>query len=204
MAMNPTQWREFLGELSRAILALDVPENNDVNRPHFSPEIRASGYIGCAGATEAQIAAAEMRLGCVFPPSYRAFLSVSNGWPVNWHSVEPGKLWACDEIQWVREQDPNLVEIFGQYNHEVSAAEHLKSGRDENDDWGFRGQYVANLLSVSAHGDACDLLICPEVVDENGEWECWKISSWGGVNRWPSFEQWFRDVLEFHREQKSS
>ena len=195
--MNFLQWREFLGELSAVILARDAA-SDDVNRPHFSPEIHAAGYVGFSGASEAQISAAEVRLGAKFPPSYRTFLSVSNGWPCVWDSVEPGKLWSTEEIRWAREQDPELIEIFGTNEEEISPEEHLNLRED-----GFsryRGQYLQNLLCISEHGDACDLLLSPEVVDENGEWECWKISSWGGVGRWQIFDEWFRDVLEFHRE----
>jgi len=40
----------------------------------------ASGWLGFPGATEAETAAAEAHLGVTLPPSYRAFLRVSNGW----------------------------------------------------------------------------------------------------------------------------
>ncbi len=71
--MNADQWREFLLEISRVILAQDQAGNDDVNRPNFTPEIHALGYIGFEGATETQIVAAETRLGERFPPSYRTF-----------------------------------------------------------------------------------------------------------------------------------
>lgn len=194
--MNANQWRELLQEISCVILAQDQPENDDVNRPKFTPEIHAAGYIGFEGATEAQIVAAETRLGIRFPPSYRTFLSVSNGWPVMWHSVEPGELWSTEQIRWTREQDPQLVDVLTEFGDDISVEEHIK-GRD--DSFGqYRKQAVANLLSISEHGDACDLLLCPDIVDENGEWECWKTSSWGGTGRWPSIQGWFRDVFEFH------
>ena len=191
MAMNSDEWREFLGELSRIILALDVPKNDDVNRPHFSDEVRATGYIGCAGAAESQIAAAEARLDCVFPPSYRAFLSVSNGWPAIWHSVEPGRLWECGQIQWGNAQEPLRTDII------ETECEYLRKDKTSNPDF----PAAVNPLSISDNGDACELWLLSEVAGEEGEWECWKGSSWGGVDRWASFERWFRDVLEFHRQQ---
>ena len=194
--MNATQWRQLLDEVSRVILAQDQPENEDGNRPEFSPEVHAAGYIGFEGATEEQIMKAETRLGVKFPPSYRAFLSVSNGWPLMWGSIEPGQLWSTKDIRWARDQDPELLAIWGEYSDVISIEEHLQ-GRD--DGFGNYGkQYVANLLSISEHGDACELLLCPDVVDESGEWECWKASSWGGTPRWGRIEEWFRDVIEFH------
>jgi hypothetical protein len=40
----------------------------------------ASKWLGYPGATESQIVAAETRLGKIFPPDYRQFLALSNGW----------------------------------------------------------------------------------------------------------------------------
>ena len=194
--MNPDEWRDFLHELSRVLLQKDNPQNTDVNRPQFSPEIHAAGYIGLPGATEEQIAEAEARLGVRFPPSYRAFLGVSNGWPVMWHSVEPGQLWSTEQICWARDQDPELVEVWGEAYYEVPPELHIADRDDPN----FRHQYVAGLLSISEHGDS-DLLLSPEVVDEDGEWECWLIAAWiPGAQRHRSFKAWFQSTYEFHLE----
>jgi hypothetical protein len=196
--MNQDEWRDFLHLFSRVLLAKDTPDNDDVNRPNFSPEIHERGYIGFDGATEEQIAAAEARLGVRLPPSYRTFLSVSNGWPVMWHSVEPGELWPAERIGLWRVQDPEAVEVWGtQQGEETSPEEHRRSrGEDEI---GYREQYVQNLIAISDRGDACDLLLSPEVVDSDGEWECWKIASWiPGAHRFRSFEDWFRDAYAFH------
>jgi hypothetical protein len=197
--MNATEWREFLQEVSRVILAKEALEIDDVNRPNFPQAVRDAGYIGYEGASEEQIVVAEARLGVRFPPSYRTFLSVSNGWPVMWHSAEAGELWSTEKIGWARDQDPNLVEVWGEVYDEVSPEEHLRD-RGEASNGGFRAQYVKNLLAISDHGDACDLLLSPEVVDENGELECWLIASWiPGAARHSSFEAWFRSAYEFQR-----
>lgn len=195
--MNPTQWRELLTEISRVLLLRDEwSDANDVSRPRFSNEARASGFIGYDGATEEQIVAAEARLGVRFPPSYRAFLSVSNGWPEMWGSIEPGQLWGTEHIQWARDQDPNLIEVFSDNGgYEISPEEHLQERADGFSN--YRAQYVAGLLSISEHGDACEVLLCPEV-DENGEWECWKMGGWCGIGRFAALEDWFVSVLEFH------
>jgi len=39
----------------------------------------AANWLGEPGASEAEIASAEQRLGVQLPPSYRAFLALSNG-----------------------------------------------------------------------------------------------------------------------------
>jgi hypothetical protein len=200
--MNAQQWRELLLQVSRVILAQDQPENTDSNRPHFAPKIHAAGYIGFEGATEDQICAAESRLGARFPPSYRTFLSVSNGWPVMWDSIQPGELWSTEQIRWTREQDPHLVEILEEFGYDISVEEHLK---ERGDEFGRHSKHlVSNLLSISEHGDACDLVLCPEVVDKNGEWECWFTSSWGGNRRWAGIEGWFQDVYKFYSKRDDS
>ncbi len=105
-------------------------------------------------------------------------------------------MWGTEHIQWARDQDPNLIEVFSDNGgYEISPEEHLRARGDDFGD--YRAQYVAGLLSISEHGDACEVLLCPEV-DENGEWECWKMGGWCGIGRFAALEDWFVSVLEFH------
>jgi len=67
-------WQRFLMDWSRILL-----QDDNVTK-YLSPEVIASGWLGYPGATEGQIAQAEGRLGAILPPSYRAFLKVTNGW----------------------------------------------------------------------------------------------------------------------------
>ncbi len=198
--MNETQWRDFLHELSRLLLDIDIKEGFD--ELLFSPEDHARGYIGFEGATEEQIIAVEERLGARLPDSYRTFLKVSNGWPLMRWNGQPGALWAVEHIQWVRDYDPFGVVDYGlqalPYGSppDLSAEEHLQArsqnSPDAEDDPGeYRMAYVDNLLSISDVTDNCQLLISPEVLDEDSEWECWKIASWlPGALRYQSFEKW--------------
>ena len=49
----------------------------------FAEEVIAEGgWCGRSPATESEIRAAEARLAVRFPPSYRLFLSLSNGWQI--------------------------------------------------------------------------------------------------------------------------
>lgn len=194
---SASQWLELLQTLSRAVLARSLSETEDGNRPQFSPATHAAGIIGFPGASEAQIEVAEARLGVRFPPSYRTFLSVSNGWPEMWSSVEPGQLWPTHKIAWARDQSPWLIEILTEHGDEISREEHVRLRDTESGFEPYRKGCVANLLSISERGDACELMLCPDVTDPNGDWECWKDSSWGGTQRFANLQAWFRSEIEW-------
>src|SRR5262249_8700237 len=71
-------WPPFLAEWSWRLVQVeevreDLPDN-----------VIVSGWVGYPRATEAQLAAAEQRLGRRLPPSYREFLQVTNGWRLPW------------------------------------------------------------------------------------------------------------------------
>jgi hypothetical protein len=54
----------------------------------LSAEVIASGWLGFPSASEEQITSAEQRLGMSLPPSYTAFLHVTNGWRRTTHFIE--------------------------------------------------------------------------------------------------------------------
>lgn len=88
------------------------------------------------------------------------------------------------------------MEIFTEYGDDLSPEEHLQ--QRVGGFGAYRREYVAGLLSITEHGDACEVLLCPEVRDENGDWECWKMGGWCGVGRWKNLEGWFDGVLEWY------
>ena len=78
-----------------------------------------SGWLGYLGAKEEQIAAAEEHLGQRLPPSYRAFLQVSNGWRNAGPFID--RLWSTEEVDWFVTRNQDWIEqsliydtIFGQ------------------------------------------------------------------------------------------
>jgi hypothetical protein len=199
--MNETQWRDFLHQLSRLLLDIDIKEAFD--EPMFSAADHARGYVGFEGATEEQIAAVEERLGARLPNSYRNFLKVSNGWPLM-GDAQPGALWPVEEIQWVRDHDPRDVLSWGLRSQlstsqsDVSPEEHLKLS---DDSVRYRMAYVDGLLGISDSGDASYLFLSPEVTDINSEWECWQFASWmPGATRYSSFEMWMLRTYKFLEE----
>lgn len=170
-------WQELLSQWGREIIA------EDELAEQLPPEVRASGWLGYPGATDEQISAAETRLGTTFPPSYREFLKVTNGWRMTTSFIE--RLWSTDEVAWMVDQDPDTVAIWEEYDDDVDDAEYLVYGT--NVDQPLRGAYFRTALAVSDYGDGIYLLN-PRTVTSEGEWEAWFFAPWiPGARRHRSF-----------------
>jgi hypothetical protein len=166
----------------------------------FSPEVHESGWIGYPGATEAQITRTEDRLGAALPPSYRAFLMASNGWPLVGPFV--GQFWPVDEVGRLADRRSNLVEdwimgheIFGGLEP-VPDETYLVYG-DEQDSALIRVEYLHSVVEISSFDtrDAAIYLLNPEILTPAGEWEAWHLASWlPGASRYRSFRELMQDV----------
>ncbi len=171
----------LLREISRVRLedsevAVDVPDS-----------MVEAGWLGEPGASEEQIEAAERRLGVRLPPSYREFLAESNGFrqlsPFIW------RLRGTTDIDWFRTRNMEWIEAY-QFADDISPEEHreapLNSGL-------WRAAYLRSCLQISDEGDSAVVLLNPEAVTPEGEWEAWFFANWiPGVRRYRSF----RDYLE--------
>ena len=106
--MDRHHWTELLTRWSRELLASGLAADFASLLPAQAQQTR---WLGYAGAAEAAIAAAEARLGTRLPPSYRAFLAVSDGWTL----LTPlgGGLLPTSAIGWLRDLDPATVAIWG-------------------------------------------------------------------------------------------
>ena len=87
-------WRGMLSEWSEALIA---DARMDGQEP--PPEVAATGWLGFPGASEAEIAAAEARLDATLPPSYREFLTTTNGWRQTGPFID--RLWSTHEVVWL-------------------------------------------------------------------------------------------------------
>ena len=143
--MNEFDWRCFLEEWSR-----ELPG---------SPE-----WMGFQPAAPEQIAAAEMRLGVLLPPSYRAFLCVTNGWAETGTFVE-------------RVLPVEAIERFG-----IRHAEWIDAWR-----WSDEYAWLDDAILVSGDADQDVILLNPAVPDAAGEYEAWRF---GGEDprRFASFQ----------------
>lgn len=180
-------WQELMAQWSNDILESKLAQEMD----HFiPPEAHTTRWLGYPGATETQIAATEARLGAHFPPSYREFLMVSNGWTVLTQFA--GLLWSTDEIAWLRARDPKLIAIWGEEDDdepEVPDAVYFVYGKRQNAQ-ALRRRYFQTALQMSnpRYLDGEFYLLNPQVVTPEGEWEAWFFANWlPGASRYRSF-----------------
>lgn len=130
-----------------------------------------ASWLGEPGATDAQIKALEQRIGRRLPPSYRAFLATANGFD------EPGmyirRLSSTDEVEWF----------------------HVRNG------WAKQfqepHQNLATSLLVSSVGrDGEAVLLNPEKVEADGEWQTYFFGSWvPGVRPYRDFREYIENEL---------
>lgn len=171
---DPAEWRALLQELSD--LAIADPEI----RAKLSDEQVANRWLGEAPATDAQIAAAEKRLRITLPPTYVAFLKVSNGW--NYPDPFVVRLASTDEIEWTRIGDPRLIQ--GWREGASYAAEQYGPAPPGPED------HLADTLMVSRphpDDDGAYYMLNPKT-RHGAEMESWFFSHWNpGAVASPSF-----------------
>jgi hypothetical protein len=194
--MSIFNWTRFLKRWSQELL---VSLGDEINT--LPPDVLKSGWLGFEGATETQIAQAEDRLGLVLPPSYRAFLKVTNGWRYTTPFIY--RLWPVEAIalfserrrEWLdaflMQHDESYLNYPRAQSHytEILDDEYLVYG-DEQDCSKLRLEYLFSALEISDRGDASIYLLNPKIVAANGEWEAWFFGDWlPGADRYPSFQE---------------
>ncbi len=157
------------------------------------PEVRASGWLGTDGATEAQIAGCEARLGTRLPPSYRSFLATSDGFHLPGGLVP--QLLSAGEIEWLRVKDPETVRAWLEGEALFGPPEPVTDGEygvygEEQETGTLRLEYLETALQISERERAgtAVILLNPQVVTAEGEWEAWCLAHWlPGAARYRSF-----------------
>lgn len=180
--MTIPNWKPFLDQWSRAILA--APDREYFELP---PDVIESGWLGYPPATEEQIAAAEKRLGVTLPPSYRAFLKVSNGW--RHMGLYDTGLVPVQEIDLARIAVPDYIQPW------------LNELTDDDTDWeGVDYHHLTDALLISKGGYSEELLLLnPKVTTPDGEWQAWLFAHWiPGAQTYDSF---WALLQEEHRQQ---
>jgi hypothetical protein len=180
----PLDWREFLTAWSRELLA--CPEVAD----GLPPEVVRSGWLGYPPAPEAQLRAAERRLRAPLPPSYRAFLGVTNGWRATGFFVH--RLFPVEELDWYRARHQVLIDAWLSGAHAdgplvVPDAQYFVYGAAQRAET-MRPEYLQAALQLSELFDTNVYLLNPQVVTPAGEWEAWFHAGWlAGAERHRSF-----------------
>lgn len=204
-------WNALLQQWSTAALSSEFADA-------LPDEVRQTGWLGFPSATEEQIVATEQRLGTTLPPSYRAFLAVSNGWRFllwtpsslkeqNWLHGEVNHLFKISHVTWLKDSGPHGegAEMIAMW---CNATEDILSIPDEEyfvydiptqQPSTFRDEYLKTALNIGTWDDGL-LLLNPQVITAEGEWEAMDFNaSYPGAYRYRSFwdlmQAEYRDFL---------
>jgi SMI1 / KNR4 family (SUKH-1) len=170
-----------------------------------------TGSLLLPPATEAQVAAAEQRLGMRLPMSYRHFLLLSNGAygdTIGAVLAGGGRAGGSDtgwgflpvtEIRRFHEVEPETVEIWLQAQDEI---EETNRGPDptpafERDEVRDHRPLRDALLIARGFDANCSLLVPVGNPGPGEEWEIWDHYK-EGTTRWSSFRAYLRDTVEDH------
>ncbi|MGE3911093.1 MAG: SMI1/KNR4 family protein [Chloroflexota bacterium] len=189
--MNRASWQNLLTRWNAELLA----RPDLLERVPGATEAAATGWLGYPPATASQIAAAEARIGKRLPPSYRAFLEVSNGWRVlgdfHWDILP------TERIEWFRVNNQDWIDAYQKPAAkfpDVTEKAHRVYGPGQSEPE-FRRTYLDSLLEISGIGDSVILLLNPDIVFPNGEWEAWDFGNWyPGAHRYRSFWDMMQEI----------
>ena len=168
------QWREFLGEYSRQLLASPNQQlerftpDGIITVPRFAPEVQAGGWLGSEPCREADLEAAEGRLGRSLPPSFRNFYLVTDGWTDAGQFGED--VWPLQRVDWLR--DTEFGDLIGAWS-DVLDPDQL-------------AVLESSLIIAYADGGAGDywLLAPPSAVDQP-EWTAYRWAAGAGEDPEP-------------------
>ena len=201
--MSTFDWESFLKRWSQEIIGAIAPSQDKL-----PSSVIKSGWLGYAGATEQQIAEAEARLNTTLPPSYRAFLKVTNGWRQTTPFIN--KVWSAQKIEWFSVKNQKWIDAFlektGHFPAEssnssspppsISDEEYFVYG-EAQDCSKLRCEYLQTALEISKRGEGAIYLLNPQVVSPDGEWEAWFFGDWlPGADRYHSFQEMMQAEYE--------
>jgi hypothetical protein len=188
--MADFSWKNLLQQWNDRLLA-----SSDTGE--LPADVRTSKWLGFPKATDAQIVTAEQRLGIPLPPSYRAFLKVSNGWRRLTQAIDC--VWGTEEIRWFKQDHKDWIAAYTRPSgygtrNEVPDDDYFSYETPMD----FRPSHLKESLQISDVGDAAVFLLNPQVINRDGEWEAWLFANWlPGVHRYRSFQELI-DV-QFHQ-----
>ncbi|MBM0126245.1 SMI1/KNR4 family protein [Pimelobacter simplex] len=174
------------------------------DREVLTEEAARSGSLLRAPATAADVDAAERRLGTRFPPSYRAFLLLSDGaygdtaGPVTTNSrVGALGFLPAAEVRWYREAEPAAVDGWVRRQDEIDESRGAPDPTEPHEYGEVRDHRpVRDALLVARGFDAdCSLLVPVGSPGPDEEWELWDVYP-DGARRWSSFRAFLRDAVE--------
>ena len=201
--MSIFDWESFLKRWSQEIIEAIAPSQDKL-----PPSVIKSGWLGYPGATEQQIAETEARLDTTLPPSYRAFLKVTNGWRQTTPFIN--KVWSAQKTEWFSVKNQKWIDAFWKKSGHlpaescnsnspppsISDEEYFVYG-EAQDCSKLRCEYLQTALEISKRGEGAIYLLNPQVVSPDGEWEAWFFGDWlPGADRYHSFQEMMQAEYE--------
>ncbi|MEV5546769.1 SMI1/KNR4 family protein [Streptomyces sp. NPDC052309] len=189
MIENRFDWQQFLGRWQQEWIP-DEDDAEELAEGGVTPDDLA---LAAPPAAEAEIAAAEERLGTRLPPSYRQFLKASNGWRLDQGSIY--RLGAAHEIGW-----------FGDPFGMTAIYQEGLTERSTEQDVLLAGMW-RRALQLETDSDMSYALLDPGDTDEDGEWAVYVYRGWSGElpDRYPSFRAYMQRMYQdFHSARANS
>jgi hypothetical protein len=181
--------KELLKELSEILL----DQVDDSQADLIDEQMFLDRWLGYPPASETAIAEAEARLGVKLPPSYREFLSITNGWRS-----------CCDFPIGICDLDPvEKLRRFVDADRRIGALEgYLRSFgsrpmAERPKDFRAPEEELRPSLAIGV-GDGNEyLLLTPAVIDTRGEWKVWSYHNECGFSSSASFGEFLETGLHW-------
>jgi hypothetical protein len=164
---------------------------SDEWKEDLRPEALSTHWCGQSPAPASEILRTERRLGVTLPPSYRSFLTISNGWRPFSSFIE--RLLPVQEIERFRTADPEGLAMIQEYYQEddLSDDEYLDYETPKHIVALRHRYYPDSILVGKAWGGRGDMILLnPNIVFPDGEWEAIVFADWlPGNQRYRSFRE---------------
>lgn len=174
--LTADDWTTFLRAYSAEVLR-DLDDDPEAYST-VTDEQRERRWLGFERAGDAEIASLATRLGQELPPSYRAFLAVSNGWTEIDEFVT--QLYPVSGVGWFRDVEADLVGSWA--------------------DAGLPGidALLRRVVAIGHGEDGDHWMLDPTQVDSDGEWAAysWHPSDGEPPHREESFAALVLDARE--------
>lgn len=169
-------WKTIMLHWSSELMTTDLLDPDE--RTNSSPD-----WLGYPPASTSTIADLESRLGLKLPPSYRAFLEVTNGWGRLDSFI--GRLRPASEVDWFVRENEQWAEVYADTKSKVD--DDYLTYNDAGMELSLCGAHARYVVQVADVGDGV-MLLNPLIQSQDGEWEAWFFAHWvPGARRYPSF-----------------
>lgn len=187
-------WQAFLRDwdVQARDLMQRLPESNDPATEEFN--VRAT--LLQEGATDENLAAGARALGMTLPESLQRFYRASNGLIVPVLDAEHARIVGAEHLAFLRDNEPWIILDREADRFDMPDEQYRRYGRAQNP-LAIPSKYFRGLVQLCPMVDSAVLVLNPQVVTAEGEWEAWRMSFEApGTIRFPTFEAMMLELKE--------